>query len=638
MARNLFATGEQNEKPEKKEKKKRGRNLLANNPPPVPAAPVEPGKSPAQQQPVDQQPTTSEPKKNNPYVNALIETITGAADIQEAAQTIASGAAALPVSGWAGAATLSPALDAAGMGMSPDARKGIVEDVQQGMTIQPERPGAIAKLETLQDLVDMGIDMARVPLAKMGEVFELMTGQSEEDAAKVAESINTKGLSATYGDSVLDKTGDPLLATIAYAAPQIVPELLGYRVMPRPPTNLEIRVADKIKADSTPPAPVDGPPGAQPQIVEPVAPVEGVGRKILDGAMNAVDNKTFDAAVRQGWDQKYMALVQGSNPIEKTKYRNMLQIIENNRANPQTAIRDIHSNVLGESVLERYSYVKAKNKAAIKELDGVAEGLKGQYVDIKGPSKAFSEYLNDMDVDLRTNKEGKLVIDFDNSDLPPSSQTAIKRVLKKMERMTKEGIDAHSVHKLKRFIDEDIDFGKKSEGGLSRSANNALKELRHGIDTALDTKFDAYNQVNTVLHDTIGALDEFQGIAGKSLDLSKPSAKKTIGILMRRPTSNAKSGGQVMDAVDRLEAIARKYDGVFEDSLESQMLMVQEFERMLPRTAATTFKGDIVKAGVEVAKKSNAEKAAAATVKIVDTVQGINEANAIKTIKALLDE
>lgn len=573
----------------------------------------------------------------NTGVGGLIDTITGAGEINEVAQTLLSSAAAVPASGLAGIASISPIADSLNMGIGPEARKNLVEGVQEGMTIPAESPGAVAKLQTLQDLLDTGIAAVRVPLSKMGETFELMSGRTPEEAEAVATSINENGFSQTYADSILEKTGDPLLASIAYAVPQIIPELIGTRLLNRAPTDLDIRVADKIKQQSQPP-------GQSADVVEPIPPVEGVGRKILDGAENLVDNKAFDAAVKQGWDPARLAMIKGSSKAEKAKYLNMMQIIKNNKADPTTAIREIHSNVLGASVLERYNHVKAVNAHEVARLDGVAKNLEGQTVDVSAPMAEFAGMMDELSVDISRNNKGKLIVDFKNSDLTPSSHGPIKQVLGKLDRLTREGrlrsggMDAFAAHELKKFIDEHVAFGKDSPGGIAGRAEGTLKKFRHDIDTTLDTKFDSYNEVNTIIHDTINAMDAFQKQAGKSLDLSAPSAKKTIGILMRRPTSNAKSGGPVMDAVDLLEATARKYQGVFDDNIDSQMLMVQEFERMFPRVGSTSLKGEIVKGSIEALRQSDAERVVNIAGSAIEKARGINEANAIKTIEQLLKE
>lgn len=571
---------------------------------------------------------------DKPFINTALDVIQGVGEAQEVGQTLISGAVAVPTSGLAGIATMSPLLDALDMGVED--KSGVVEGIQDAMIIPPKTPGAQAKLQTLQDLLNTGIEAVRVPLSKMGEAFELMSGRTPEEAAQVAQDINEKGFSQTYADSVFEKTGDPLIAALAFAAPQIIPELIGNRILNRAPTDLELRVADEIRGQEI----------EVPGQIEPIEPVEGIGRKILDGAGDAVDNVAFDQAVKQGWDPKYIAMMQGSPRVDKDKVLRMLKIVRNNRADPRTAIRNIHSNVLGESVLQRFAANKQLNTEARIRLDSVANDLKGQPVDILGPARQFSDTLNELGVEVVRgvdgqpirNKNGSLKFDYTDSDLTPSSRVPIERVINKMDRLTQKGADAHSAHLLKRFIDEHVEFGKSSEGGIARSAENALKDFRRGIDESLDNTFPEYNEVNTIIHDTIKAMGTFQEQAGKKLDLSKPSAKKTVGILMRRPTSNAKSGGPVMDAVDLLEETARKNDIVFDDSLEAQMLMVQEIERMFPRIGGTTFKGEITKGVTEFARQSPTERVVGAAGKVAEIARGINEDNQLKALEKLLRE
>ncbi len=597
-----------------------------------------------------------QPANTNPFMGGLLDVITGAGEASEIAQTVASGAVAIPASGLAGIASMSPIGDAFDIGVDADERKDIVENVQEQLTIPPITPGATAKLETVQDLIETGINAARIPISKIGEVIELITGRSPEQAAQVASDINEKGFSATLGDSVLEKTGSPLLASIAFAAPQIIPELIGNRLIKTPATDLEIRVADKIKSQTIPepavepgldvveqPGVVESLPGEVKQIVEPIAPVDGVGRQLLDGAEIIVDNGAFDAAVKQGWDPVPLALMKGGSQVDKAKYLKMVQILKNNMADPTTAIRTLHSNVLGESVLERFNYVKGVNKRERIRLNEVAKNLEGQSVDVSAPMTEFSGVMDELNVDVKRNNKGKLIVDFKNSDLTSSAHEPIRNVLHKMDRLTQDGklqggqMDAFAAHELKKVLDENIDFGKESPGGIKGRAEGALGSFRHNIDEALDINFDDYNQVNTILRDTIVAMKDFQQQAGKSLDLSAPSSKKTIGILMRRPTSNAKSGGPVMDAVDQLDATAKKYGGVFEDNIDAQMLVVQEIGRMFPRVGGTELKSIITK-GIETARQSPTERAATIAGHAAEKARGINDANKLKTIEKLLKE
>lgn len=574
-----------------------------------------------------------------PYLLPLINAFKEITETQEAARTVGSSAVAVPVSGLAGAATIkSPLLNEAGMGTDPETSKRVVEGVQDALTIEPESPGAIQKLETLQDLYDKGVELARIPIAKAGQAIELITGRTPEEAKAVADSINERGLSETYADSVLEKSNSPLLASLAYSAPQIIPELIGRRVVSRPPTDLEIRNANKIRAQNKELE------VASPDTAQPVQPVPEVGRRILDGAGQAVNNKLFDEAVRQGWEPQYVALMQGAPAAERAKYLDMLQIIKNNKADPRTAIRDIHSNILGESVLQRYRPVQEVNKRERINLDRIAEGLEGQSVDLSSPLAEFSENLDDLGVYRTINDKGRLVVDFADSDLPSSSHEPIRKVLNNIFRMERDGkmraggADALAAHKLKKVIDENVKFGQDSPGGLAGSATDALKGFRRAVDGALDSTFDDYNQTNLILSDTIEAMNGFKDRVGPNVDLSAPSAAKTVGILMRRPTSNAKSGGAVMDAVDRLEEVAKKYGAEFDDNIDSQMLIVQEMERMFPRVGSTTLEGVTTKSILRAAQKSTTEKVIDVAGAITDKAQGVNEQNAMKALERLLSE
>ena len=133
--------------------------------------------------------------------------------------------------------------------------------------------------------------------------------------------------------------------------------------------------------------------------------------------------------------------------------------------------------------------------------------------------------------------------------------------------------DAFELHRMKRFIDEVVTYGKAGEG-LTGKTERILKQLRTNLDSTLDDAFPAYNEANTIYADTIGALDALQDVAGRKMDLFGPNADKATGTLLRRMMSNAQSRVNLVDAVDNLEVVAKRYGSKFGDDISTQMLFV----------------------------------------------------------------
>ena len=193
---------------------------------------------------------------------------------------------------------------------------------------------------------------------------------------------------------------------------------------------------------------------------------------------------------------------------------------------------------------------------------------------------------------------------------------------------------------MKRFIDEVVTYGKQGEG-LSGKTERILKQLRRDLDSTLDDAFPEYNRVNTTYADTVGSLDALQDVAGKKMDLFGKNADKATGTLLRRLMSNAQSRVNLVDAVDSLESIAKKYGGEFTDDISTQMLFADELDNVFGSVARTSFAGETAKGirkGAEVVTGQRTVVGAAleAGAAGVEKLRGINEKNAFKSITELL--
>ena len=211
---------------------------------------------------------------------------------------------------------------------------------------------------------------------------------------------------------------------------------------------------------------------------------------------------------------------------------------------------------------------------------------------------------------------------------------------------------------MKKFIDEQVTFGKSAEG-LSGKTESVLKNLRRNLDKTLDSTFTEYDRVNTTFAETIGAIDALQDVAGKKLDLTGKSADEATGQLLRRVMSNAQSRVNLVDALDQIEGVATKFkdrrigsagefllEGPaaarrgFDDDLLSQVLFADELDKVFGSTARTSFKGQIEqavgRAGGAVTPGGQQNLIVEAAGKLAEKARGINQENAFKSIKELL--
>jgi len=216
-----------------------------------------------------------------------------------------------------------------------------------------------------------------------------------------------------------------------------------------------------------------------------------------------------------------------------------------------------------------------------------------------------------------------------------------RQVLSEFEpvRTAKRLPDAFEGHRLKKFIDEQVTFGKQVRG-LSGKSERVLKQLRTGLDNVLDANFADYEKANTTFSETINALDSLQASAGTKLDFFGPNADKAVGTSLRRLLSNTQSRANMVSAIDEIEKVAKKTGGKFEDDITTQVLFADELDRMFGAAARTSFKGQIeqaVRTGAEVAQDQGiTERAVGAAGEALERARGINEDAAIKSIEELL--
>jgi hypothetical protein len=340
-------------------------------------------------------------------------------------------------------------------------------------------------------------------------------------------------------------------------------------------------------------------------------------------------------AIKQGFDEGVIAAVKGSSPADRKSMRKMVNIMERGKKNARFAVTNRPSDVVGDSLMDRVRTVQKINRDAGKRLDTVAKSLKGQQVEFQPAVNAFINDLGDMGISVTDD----LKLNFSGSDIEglAGPERAITQVFNRMK--TTRPPDAFDLHRMKRFIDEQVTFGKNAEGLAGRS-EAVLKSLRRNLDQTLDSNFPEYDAVNTQYSETIGALDALQDVAGRKMDLTGPNAEKATGTLMRRLMSNAQSRVTLLDSINQIEDVANKFGGKFKDDLLSQVLFVDELDSVFGPVARTSFQGQIkqgVGAAIEV-KTSPVAAALRAGGAVVDKARGINQEGAFKSIKKLLQQ
>lgn len=367
------------------------------------------------------------------------------------------------------------------------------------------------------------------------------------------------------------------------------------------------------------------------------------------GGAKVAKDKIAIGAIDQGFDEGVIAAIKTASKTDKRDMVKMLNIFEEGKNNQLFGAKNRPTDVIGDRVLHTFNVVKKANKTAGSDVDKAARSLKGLQVDSAPIGKQFVGDLADMGIGV--SDDMKLV--FKGSDVEDLSN--VERTLSTVfRRMTGDKApDAYELHRMKRFIDEQVSYGKMGDG-LTGKSEAVLKSLRRNIDGALDKKFKHYDEANTMYSDTIQALDDIQTVAGKRMDLSGDNANKALGTLMKRVLGNAQSRVNVIDALSSLDDTAKKYPamraieggnkGGAAPDLTQLILFADELDARFKPVARGSIQGQmeqVANRGRQMATGSPTMAAVDAVVgaaaRGLDKVKGISDDKAFQAMRKLLN-
>lgn len=350
-------------------------------------------------------------------------------------------------------------------------------------------------------------------------------------------------------------------------------------------------------------------------------------------------DKTAVKAISQGFDEQDVAVIKTMTPKDKQKAIKMLDLTKKAGENRRNIERPF--DVVGESVLEPAKKISETLKTKAGELDGVAKGLQNQTLD------GADDVVRGIDDELtgigaKVDADGN--IQFEGSDFEGLGSN--EKIIQNVYRRLRSAKDAYDFHRIKKYIDTNVNYGKSGEG-LTGEAEALLKGWRRSIDGALDGQFAQYNEVNTVLSDTIKQLDELHTILGKNFNVNTPLSEIKAGQVASRILTNSPNRGEVLRILDNLQKTASKYGYKQEEDLISQIIFADMLEDMFGTQATRSLSGQVergVTAGIEEAvgpvaqlAKGNVPGAIAeGGIKLYQKFKGINVETQMEALRALL--
>tara|TARA_R110002110_G_scaffold403743_1_gene621651 strand:- start:40 stop:1710 length:1671 start_codon:yes stop_codon:yes gene_type:complete len=344
-------------------------------------------------------------------------------------------------------------------------------------------------------------------------------------------------------------------------------------------------------------------------------------------------------ARRQGFDEGVTTLVANASPTTRRGMMRQVGVVEKAKGSARVKALERTADIAGESLVRKHDFVLSNKKQAGVQLGRVAKKLKKESLNIDEPVNSFLDGLERLGV--KFDEKGRPNYENATFEGVTPAETLINKVVRRIKRNEGFGeTDGLSAHEFKKFIDEQVSFGKKSEGGLGNKVEGVVKTLRREVNDSISSISKDYAQANKQFSDTVTVLDELEKVAGQKLDFSGKHATKAAGTLLRSQTNNTKGRANLLTVIENLESTAKKYGGSFDDDILSLSIFADELDTIFGSGASTSLRGEVGKAGVDTAVdisqmtipgvvglgvKSGARR-----------IRGINEKNQLKSIKKLL--
>jgi hypothetical protein len=360
----------------------------------------------------------------------------------------------------------------------------------------------------------------------------------------------------------------------------------------------------------------------------------------LSGSQVVPDNEAA-SAIKQGWKDGAVASIKAANDKDRNAMTKMLNIFKMGEKRESFRAMNRPADILGDTVQSRVDFLANANQQAGKAIDRIANTrLRGQAVEYDPAINSFLDELGALGVKVELDQNGVAKAILQGSDIQgdKAAQRILNTVLERLS--TAKAPDAYGVHTAKRFIDTQVNYGKKNLANpLTSQAERALKNLRRNLNQSLGEKFPVYKAANEKYADTITALDDLQRAAGTQIDFDSPNANKALGTAMRKLTSNYGTRANLIDSLDQANQVASKYGMKLDDDIVNQLIFVNELDRMFGAAADTSLKGQMSQAletGVEIARGNAAQRAMELVAEKAQNLRGVNKENAIKAMEEIL--
>jgi hypothetical protein len=485
--------------------------------------------------------------------------------------------------------------------------------------------------------------------------FQALTGGTAAAAGGVAKEagVGPAGqIAATVGGALVPSVPAAARAVTQQVARQVAPAGAGIRERIEPTSIEQLRAGQEVPTEPTIRESLQS---IKASVGEKISPQDSANLRKqiaqnpdstelvnfrISGTQAVPDNEAT-SAITQGWKDGTIASIKAASDKDRQAMTKMLNIFKMGEKREAFRALNRPADILGDTVDSRIQFLSTANKQAGTDINKIANNqLRGQTVNFDPAINTFLDDLGTLGVKVELDANGVAKANLQGSDIQGDRQA--QRVLNMvLERLsTVKAPDAYGIHTAKRFIDTQVDFGKRSLANpLTAQAERTLKTLRRNLNATLGESFPDYKAANAKYSDTITALDDLQKAAGTNIDFDSPSANKQLGTAMRKLTSNYGTRANLIDSLDQANSTATKYGMKLDDNIVNQLIFVNELDRMFGAAAQTSLKGQVSEAmqtGVDIARGGAARRAVELLAEKAEELRGINKENAVKAMEELL--
>jgi hypothetical protein len=509
-----------------------------------------------------------------------------------------------------------------------------------------------------KSLADQGSPVTREVGRLLAETpgFQALAGGTAAaagGAAKEAGAGPVGQIAATVGGALVPSIPAVTRAVTQQVARQVAPPGAGIRERLEPTTIEQLRLGVEPTSEPTIreslqsiKATVGGKLSPQDsatlrkQIAQDPASTELVNFRI-SGSQAVPDNEAA-SAITQGWKDGTIASIKAATDKDRQAMTKMLNIFKMGEKNDNFRALNRPADILGDTVQSRIDFLARNNKTSGMAIDRIAQSrLRGETVDYDPAVNSFLKDLENIGVKVELDQAGVAKANLDGSRIEGdvAGEKLLNIVLKRLSKTAAP--DALGVHDAKRFIDTQVDYGKRNlSNPLTAEAERIVKGLRRNLNQSLGDKFPVYKAANEKYADTITALNDLQKAAGTNIDFDSASANKQLGTAMRKLTSNYGTRANLIDSLDQANQVVSKYGMKLDDDIVNQLIFVNELDRMFGAAAQTSLKGQVAEGalgtGVDIARGNLRQRAFDLLAEKAEELRGVNKENAVKAMEDLL--